>query len=115
MTARGLNAAVVNPSKTGLVGVGGPSVQAGPRQPHHIQHSSAVADGKEGFIAYLYRRAGYAGRDLFQQLQPFPAQAVFERDETGGIAARSRQAVDVAGTDRIGDGREHDWHGARGL
>ena len=42
-------------------------------------------------------------RDLFEQLQPFPAQAVFELHKAGGVAARPRQAVDEAGADRIGD------------
>ena len=44
--------------------------------------------------------------------QPFPAHAVFKFHEPGGVAARSRQAVDEAGTDRIGDDREHNRHGA---
>ena len=52
------------------------------------------------------------GAISLEQLQPFPAQAVFELHETGGIAARPRQAVDEAGADRIGDDREHDRHGA---
>ena len=56
------------------------------------------------------RRSRHARRDLFEQLQPFPGQAVFERYETGGVAARPRQAVDEAGADRIGGDREHDWH-----
>ena len=51
-------------------------------------------------------------RDLFEQFQPFAAQAVFVVHETGGVAARPRQAVDEAGPDRIDDGREHDRHGA---
>ncbi len=58
------------------------------------------------------RRPRHARRDLLEQLQPFPAHAVFERHETGGVAARPRQAVDEAGGDRIGDDREHDRHGA---
>ena len=29
-----------------------------------------------------------------------------------GVAARSRQAIDKTGGDRIGDDREHDRHGA---
>ena len=33
----------------------------------------------------------------------FAAQAVFETHETGGVAARPRQAIDKAGADRIGD------------
>ena len=58
------------------------------------------------------RRSRHAGRDLLEQFQPFAAQAIFEREETGGVAARPRQAVDEAGTDRIADVREHDRHGA---
>ena len=59
------------------------------------------------------RRSRHARRDLLEQLQPFPADAVFEIHETGGVAARPRQAVDEAGADRIGDDdREHDRHGA---
>jgi hypothetical protein len=40
------------------------------------------------------RRARHAGRDLLEQLQPFPADAPFKRYETGGVAARPRQAGD---------------------
>ena len=49
------------------------------------------------------RRARHARRDLLEQFQPFAAQAVFELRETGGVAARPRQAVDEAGADRIDD------------
>jgi hypothetical protein len=52
-------------------------------------------------------------RDLLEQLQQFSAYAEFERGKTGGVAARPRQAVDVGVTDRVGDDREHDRHGAR--
>ena len=58
------------------------------------------------------RHARHARRDLFEQLQPFAADAVFEIHETGGVAARPRQTVDVAGADRIEDDREHDRDGA---
>ena len=58
------------------------------------------------------RRSRHTRRDLLEQLQPFPAQAVFERHETGGVAAGPRQAIDQAGADRIDDDREHDRHGA---
>ena len=47
------------------------------------------------------RHARHAGRDLLEQFQPFSADAVFEKHETGGVAARARQAVDEAGGDRI--------------
>src|SRR6516225_5368651 len=51
-------------------------------------------------------------RDLFQQLQPFRAQAVFEGGEAGGIATRPREAIDKASADRIGNDHEHDRHAA---
>jgi hypothetical protein len=53
-----------------------------------------------------------ARRNLLEQFQPFPTYAVFGRQETGGIAAWPRQVVDEASANRIGDDREHDWHGA---
>jgi len=40
---------------------------------------------------------------------------VFNRHETGGVAAWPAQAVDEAGGDRIAGDREHDRHGARRL
>src|SRR5262245_64509991 len=50
--------------------------------------------------------------DLFQQLQPFPADAVFELNKSGGIAARSRQAIDDGGADWVYDIDEHNRHSA---
>ena len=54
----------------------------------------------------------HAGRNLFEQFQPFPAHAVFESHETGGVAARSRNTCDEAGADRVGGDCEHDRYGA---
>jgi len=42
----------------------------------------------------------------------FPADAVFERGEPGGVAARLRQARDEPCADRIDDIREHDRRAA---
>ena len=42
----------------------------------------------------------------------FPLMPYSNSSETGGVAARPRQALDEAGADRIGDVREHDRHGA---
>ena len=53
-----------------------------------------------------HRRARHVRRDLLEQLQPFPADAVFERHESSGVAARPRQALDEAGADRIDEDRE---------
>jgi hypothetical protein len=44
----------------------------------------------------------HARRNLFEQLQPFPTDAEFERGKAGGVSPRSRQTSDEAGTDRIG-------------
>src|SRR6516164_7274129 len=53
----------------------------------------------------------YAGRDLLEQLQPFPTDAVFIQHETSSVAARLREAIDEAGADRFGNLDEHDRHG----
>jgi hypothetical protein len=60
-------------------------------------HASAVSGG--GITKD--RGACHARRDLFEQFQPFPAYAVFVIMNPGGVAARSRKAVDVASTRRI--------------
>src|SRR5262249_14830605 len=46
-----------------------------------------------------------------EQLQSFPGNGIFEGGETGGVATRPRQALDVTGADRIGDNAEHDRNG----
>jgi hypothetical protein len=56
-------------------------------------------------------RACDARHDLFEQLQPFCADTVFEREETRGVAARPRQARDKSSADRIRDDHEYDRHG----
>src|SRR6516164_4826726 len=53
----------------------------------------------------------YAGRDLLEQLQPFPADAVFIQHKTSSVAARLREAIDEPGADRFGNLDEHDRHG----
>src|SRR5262245_59210853 len=57
-------------------------------------------------------RSSHARRDLFEQLQPFSADAVFVYTETGDITAGPRQTIDEAAADRINDGHEHDRHRA---
>jgi hypothetical protein len=65
--------------------------------------SGELADaGGDGGIA-KHRRPRDAWRDLLEQLQPLPAQTVFELHEAGGVAARPRQAFHEAGADRVGD------------
>src|SRR5262249_37528560 len=61
------------------------------------------------------RRSRHGGGDLFEQLQPFTADAIFVNRKTGGVAPRPRQAFDEAGPNRIRGPRKHDWHGASRL
>src|SRR5262245_60946091 len=58
------------------------------------------------------RHTHHARRDLLEQFQPFPADAVFEIHETGDVATGAGQAVDEACTDRIGNNRKHDRYSA---
>src|SRR6185436_20386186 len=69
----------------------------------HLEEASRVAND---------RRSGDAWRDFFEQLQPFPAEAVFDYAEPGRIATGTRQACDEAGTDRINNLHEHNRYGA---
>jgi integrase len=50
------------------------------------------------------------GRKFLDQFEPFSAEAVFERAESGGVATRPRKARDESGTHRIDDIRKHDRH-----
>src|SRR2546421_13007020 len=84
------------------------------RRRHGLQ--SAQLSGARGYRSISKDcNALEVRRDLLQQLEPFPADAVLEIGEPGRIAARARQAVDKTGTDRIGHQHEHDRHGARRL
>jgi hypothetical protein len=58
------------------------------------------------------RRPPNAGRDLFEQLQPFRAEGAFEVGKAGSVAAWTRQALDEAGPDRVSDERKHDRNSA---
>ena len=58
----------------------------------------------------LIRRLS-ATSGLVHQLQPFRAQTVIEQHKAGGVAARPRQTIDIAGADWIDDGHEHNRHG----
>ena len=81
------------------------------RRRHGLDGSKQASSASCGGIA-KHSGARHAGRDLLEQFQPFPAQAEFEKHETGGVAARPRQAVNKAGSDRVDDTHEHDRYGA---
>ena len=59
-----------------------------------------------------YGRPGQIRRKLLEQLQPLGADAVLKHCKSGRVAARPRQALDIAGTNRVGDSSEDDRHGA---
>jgi hypothetical protein len=50
--------------------------------------------------------------DLLEQLQPFPADAVFIQHKTRSVAAWPGEGFDEAGAHRFGDLHENDRHGA---
>ena len=74
------------------------------RRRHSLDEVKLAGSGAKGSIPED-RRSRHARRDLFEQLQPFSADAVFEIHKSGGVAVRPRQAADKAGADRIGDHR----------
>ena len=53
------------------------------------------------------------GRDLLENLQPFPTQLGFEIVEARNVSARMRQALNEAASDRIGDERKDNWNAVR--
>jgi len=72
---------------------------------------SKLADLRDGSIPQ-HRHPFYARRDLFEQFQPFRADAVFERRKSGDVAAWAREAVNKSSADRIRHQHENDRHGA---
>ena len=61
------------------------------RRRHGLDCGELADPGGYGWVS-KDRHSRHARRDLFEQLQPFPAEAVFERRKAGGVAARPRQA-----------------------
>src|SRR5262245_62708726 len=56
-----------------------------------------------------------ARRNLLEQLEPFPAHAVFEIGEAGGVATAMGEHLDETAADRIGDLYEYDRNATGGL
>src|SRR5215510_128858 len=84
------------------------------RRRHGLDGAPRAKPGGYGGIAND-RRSRHVGRDLFEQLQPFTADTVFENRKTGGVAPRPRQAFNEAGPNRIRGPRKHDRYGASRL
>src|SRR5262249_28255585 len=81
----------------GIAHIGHAQVHAegGRRSLDDAEHARSGRDGRLS----KDRSPRHVGGNLFEQFQPFRSSAVFEQDKTGGMAARLRQAVDVAGAD----------------
>jgi hypothetical protein len=60
-------------------------------------------------------RPRYARGDLLEQFQPFPLDAVFELDKSGGVAARPRQTMDEACANGVGENDKDYWYSAGSL
>ena len=54
------------------------------------------------------RGALYPRRDFFEHRKPLAGNTVLVQQQSREVAARTRQAGDEAGADRIGDVNEHD-------
>src|SRR6516165_5300600 len=76
---------------------------------HGLDRAELASTRGAGWVTE-HRYATDARRDLFEQLQPFSTQAVFEIGEPGDIAARPREALHETGTDRVHLIDEHDRH-----
>ena len=53
-------------------------------------------------------RSRYGGSDFPEQLEPFPADAIFECGEARSVSAGSSKAIDYPGTYWIRNDHEHD-------
>ena len=81
------------------------------RRGHGLDHAEQGHSGGSSGVAQD-RHSRHAGRDLFEECQPFPAGAVFERGKAGGVAAGSRQTGNKSSPDGISYNREHNRYGA---
>ena len=81
---------------------------------HRLDDSELANPGGYRSIANN-RCSREARRNLLKQLQPFCAQAVFGLHKSGGVPAWSRQTIDEARADRIGDEGKYNRYRPGGL
>ena len=86
-----------------------------PERRCHRLHRTKLTGSKGEVGIAKDRHLLHARRDFLEKLQPFCADAILESDKAGGVAARARQAIDKAGTNRIGRYCKHDRYRARRL
>src|SRR3954453_12683767 len=80
----------------------------------HLDCAELTGPGRYGSFP-KNRHALNIRHNLFEQLQPFSTHGIFKISNTCDVTARTRQAVDEARTDWIGDKCEDDWNGTASL
>src|SRR5262249_2807165 len=78
---------------------------------HGLDSAKLAGPGGYGGIAND-GRSGHLWRELLEQFQPLPDQAVFVEEESSGGGPWPRQTVDIAGAHRVDHSHKHDRHGA---
>jgi hypothetical protein len=76
-----------------------------------LDHGELPGTRGDGGIT-KHRYSCHRRYDLFEELQPFCGEGIFEDRKAGRVAARLRQTIDIASPDRIGDTGEHNRYGA---
>src|SRR6478672_4349780 len=84
------------------------------QRPHGL-HCRELTDAiGRGGVSKDYRSRD-AGPYLFEYFQQFRADSIFVLGKTGGVAARPRQTIDKAGTNRIRNLHKYDRQHASSL
>jgi hypothetical protein len=73
-------------------------------------HVPSFSLGVSGVRVHEHRKCGRLGHELAQQLKPLRSYRAREKAHACRVAARSVEAGDEAGDDRVIAGHEHDWY-----
>ena len=77
------------------------------RRRHGLDCPELRGSSRDGRVS-KDRHSRRARRNLFEQLQPFPAEGIFKAGKASDVTTWPRKALDIAGADRISDDRKHD-------
>src|SRR5262245_34266403 len=93
----------------GIAHVEGAHLHASRRR-QRLDYSKQAGTGRDSGLT-KDGRSRHAWGDLLEKFQPFPPDRILEYGEAGRVAAGARQALDVAGANRVADTRKYDRHG----
>ena len=82
-----------------------------PSEGAELLHRAELARPSQCTESLKERHLLHARSDLFEQLQPFRADAIFVQHKTSSVAARPGERLHETGADRFADLRENDRHG----